>query len=716
MSSWFVHPAFIWLGGLTAVPLLIHFLFRMRPPVVNWPAMEFLRLALKKTRRRSRLEQILLLALRMLIVGVVTLLIARPLVGEELTTLLESGPAAEHVVVLDDTLSMGEIADGEPVFAAAKRSVIKLIERFAERSGRNRLAIIPAAHPTGSIIPPGVVDQQNADAVRRAMESADPSALGRSPDAAVERAVELLLSSEAALRVLHVIGDLRNRDWPADGPSFKAIRRAMQAGIHVRLVDAAPERRTNQSKNLGIEFLSTGSAPAAVGVPLQLIAVILNHSDSPAENVSVEWNLNGKPSPRTIVKSIPSRGRALVESSIVPREPTIHSVSAKLPTDALPGDDERFLAINVVDQVPVLIIDGDERQREGRFLAAALDPGGNARTGWAPSIRSIEALRQTGLTRYGAVITAGIAEFSTDDAKALLRYVASGGSILSFVGDSTTPSGWSSLANAGLLPALLSRSESLNRSSAASGPDLSVVGSALHGLAKNRGTFLDEVSIGRRFAVNQPLPEGAEVFLKSRDGAPLGIVRNVGKGKSAIILTSAGPTWNDWSTNPSFVVFLLEMCSYLARRGDESLIVGDRWTMTVDPTQYRRAGTWTRPREGRKDEQPLTIEIVADGAKATSPIVEIPGNHRASIVLHSGEIESHGVSFNVDPAEGDLRKAPRTAFSGMDGPLFRLESVDDEGTDGPSRRSEFHDFLVMLLAAMVVVELAWARRCSRTAK
>ena len=59
--------AFAIAGGVAAVPIIIHLLNRKRYQVVAWAAMRFLLKAQKKNVRRLKLEQWLLLAVRVLI-------------------------------------------------------------------------------------------------------------------------------------------------------------------------------------------------------------------------------------------------------------------------------------------------------------------------------------------------------------------------------------------------------------------------------------------------------------------------------------------------------------------------------------------------------------------------------------------------------------------------------------------------------------------------
>ncbi|RME39341.1 MAG: hypothetical protein D6788_05670, partial [Planctomycetota bacterium] len=78
MLAAFVSPALFW-GGAAAVaaPILIHLLARRRFRRIRWAAMEFLLDAERRNRRRLRMEEWILLALRCLAVVLLAAMIAR---------------------------------------------------------------------------------------------------------------------------------------------------------------------------------------------------------------------------------------------------------------------------------------------------------------------------------------------------------------------------------------------------------------------------------------------------------------------------------------------------------------------------------------------------------------------------------------------------------------------------------------------------------------
>src|SRR5437764_9984736 len=63
----FASPALLWGLALAAVPLIIHLLNKRKHREMNWAAMRFLLEAVRKNSRRLRIEQLILLAVRTLL-------------------------------------------------------------------------------------------------------------------------------------------------------------------------------------------------------------------------------------------------------------------------------------------------------------------------------------------------------------------------------------------------------------------------------------------------------------------------------------------------------------------------------------------------------------------------------------------------------------------------------------------------------------------------
>ena len=118
----FVHPAILGGLALASLPIIIHLLNRRRFKSMEWAAMDFLLKAAVRNRRRVRLENLLLLALRTLLVLCLILAVARPFSKREdtLASLFGSAGSTERVILLDDSHSMRAGQGNKSAFQSAK--------------------------------------------------------------------------------------------------------------------------------------------------------------------------------------------------------------------------------------------------------------------------------------------------------------------------------------------------------------------------------------------------------------------------------------------------------------------------------------------------------------------------------------------------------------------------------------------------------------------
>jgi len=123
-------------GAAVAVPIAIHLLLRRRRLPVEWAAKELLREAIRRVERRRRLERLLLLAVRCLVVACAGLAIAAPFVGEA-----SSGGRASRslVVVVDDSCASNERLAGGTAF---ERSVAAARAAIESLGASDRVALV----------------------------------------------------------------------------------------------------------------------------------------------------------------------------------------------------------------------------------------------------------------------------------------------------------------------------------------------------------------------------------------------------------------------------------------------------------------------------------------------------------------------------------------------------------------------------------------------
>ena len=82
----FLSAAFLFALPLIAVPVVIHLYRGRQRDVIPWGAMQFLASAATKGRRLERLEELLLMCLRLTAVAALVLALARPMISQRAAT------------------------------------------------------------------------------------------------------------------------------------------------------------------------------------------------------------------------------------------------------------------------------------------------------------------------------------------------------------------------------------------------------------------------------------------------------------------------------------------------------------------------------------------------------------------------------------------------------------------------------------------------------
>ncbi|MGA2500441.1 MAG: BatA domain-containing protein, partial [Tepidisphaeraceae bacterium] len=169
LLAWAITPGFFWAGLLlVALPIIIHILNRRRYKIVKWAAMEYLLQAMRKNRRRIQFEQLLLLAIRCILLALLGLALARPMGCADSTIASLAGQKSGlHIFVIDNSYSMSyesAAEAGKTHLDRAKAIARQYIERLAR--GSESVAIIlaskaptagPSTRPTGSASPEAFV-------------------------------------------------------------------------------------------------------------------------------------------------------------------------------------------------------------------------------------------------------------------------------------------------------------------------------------------------------------------------------------------------------------------------------------------------------------------------------------------------------------------------------------------------------------------------------
>ena len=721
----FIDPSLTWAFFLLAVPVLIHLINLLRHRRVKWAAMEFLLQSHKRHRKWIWLRQLLLLLLRMAAVAAIVAMLAQ-LVSDDRWSALFGGEATHHFVLLDDSYSMSDRIGETTAFDRAKQVLRRIADGAAHQEPAHKFTLIRFSQAARwTIAPSGDADRDTVDAAgdaaaprEQAGRTADLSAeavdgnfdlrleeirrglkvskLSVGASAVLEGVQQLLDETIRENQVVYVVSDFRAKEWESPAELREDLRQLERIGAELHLVNCVNTARPN----LVITDLSPSAGTRAAGVPLFMNVAVKNFGRQAAKGVQLKIKAThydrakqdvsrpglpvgaGDELPTVLIDEIGPGRTARRRVQVHFPAAGVHVVQANLPPgDAVAADDERWCVVDFPDGVPVLVVEDGASQRHAYYLRSAIQPGPRAQTGLRPEVRPTTFLRDIApdaLNAYHAVFLLNVSRLDQKAVDNLQDYVRAGGGLAIFMGSECSVGFYNRLHDQGrgLFPLPLASADELDPKPADDVPDLEVEPHPLFDVFRGeRNPFIRGIAIHRFYKTMSgwaPEPDStARVLARLRNGMPLVVERKFGDGRVVVFLTTLAPDWNNWAQDPSFVIVLLQLQSYLAgRRGaDLPRLVGTSLAVQLDATKYRSDLTFVTP--GDQPAMPRTIDrrAVKPAEEATVLIASLgptdmgggqigetdaTGIYEAWPITSQGDVQVRRYALNVEPAEGDL--------------------------------------------------------------
>ena len=191
-----IHAGFLAAGLAVGLPILIHLLLRQKTRTVPIGSVRFLQQVVREHRRRRRLRQWILLALRMLAVLLLALLFARPYWDES----YRRGMETEIVLLIDRSASMGAQDSGRQT--ALARGIAKTREEL-KRVDENAIVHVALCDAAGV----KEIPVEELDGVKTSVAATDYGL-------ALSWANDVLAASKRANRTIVLLTDLQASGLP----------------------------------------------------------------------------------------------------------------------------------------------------------------------------------------------------------------------------------------------------------------------------------------------------------------------------------------------------------------------------------------------------------------------------------------------------------------------------------------------------------------------
>ncbi len=746
-----------WLAA-AAAPLLIHLWNRRRYEETYFAAMEFLLRAVEASRRRLRLEQWLLLAVRTLILVLAVLAAADPLWEGAGAVVAARGQPTHRVLVVDASLSMGYRAGGKRRFDRAKEIAARIVDESPPGDG---FTLVVMASPPRTVV---ATPARHPAEFRKEIDALELFH-GKGDVLQTLAAVEQVLldarrdAPSLTAHEVYFLTDLARSDWslaqkaPSTREAF--IQRSRRLAELARLV--VIDLGQPDAANAAVSRLTLDEGAVLVGDLVEVRAEIrLYGADAPPEETSqtsaaftplmegpegnaaaelvqrarqglaVELLVDGRPADKTTVRLAPG-DKATVTFPWRFDAPGDHVVEVRLEQDALDIDNHRYQVVPVRQGLRVLCVDGrpsgDPYRSATGYLAAALAPLGQQGGRIAVDIIPDSRLRETPLASYDCVFLADVARFTAAEARLLESYLQAGGGVVFFLGPEVQAESYNrELAGAGgavrLLPARLGPVVVRKDPSARLNP-LEYRHAVIRVFEGQEAAGLLTTPVFRHYRLEVAPAGSANVVLATSEGEPLIVEESIHRGRVIVVATAADDLqWSALPLWPSFVPLVQEMLQYAVVRQ-----VAERTVCAGEPLGD------TLPLEGRVP----NLVIGAPGGRGEEVHVREEGGVRAWTFTETGRSGLYTARYGPPVSRNDLfavnfdSRAPDESDLAALGPeelgdevwpgIAFVHQTSFQKLDAPisaaaSRPNRLARGLLYAVLGLVLVETYLARRAS----
>ena len=707
-------------GAAVAVPIAIHLLLRRRRLPVEWAAMELLREAIRRVERRRRIERLLLLAVRCLVVLAAGLAIAAPFLGD-----VAAGSRASRslVVVIDDSCASNERVEGGTAF---ERSVASARAEIESLGAGDRVAVVTTTRAGSASREAASLDHRGA---LQRLASMSASELPGDVAAALDAANAILANreSEGSVREVFVASAFRAGSVGAMPPLAKLGGAA--GGITVTATDMPGSVGTN----LRVGSLeSERVAAAGAGAPASIVVTVAR--DRGDGSIDAAVRLSGPtltaPIERSVRLAAGERERSvtvsLAERATTPGSVARRAVVASVSADAQPVDDSRALVLVPNERIRAVVVDrrsfdataAIDRLPAGDWIARALAPGDSPTI----DVSQVDPASLDARTVAGAdaIFVLQPQQATPAQWQVLSSFVERGGMLVVTPSAGERPQPWTGgFASAFGIPWRFDL-EATERAAPAALSAEQPGASMLAAVAGEIAQLAPSVDAFRSLRVDASGDPGA-VQLSLRDGMPFLLAwRPKDARGSVVVLTSAVDiSWTTLPLKPFMVPMWQELVSEGRRRASSAQTVAVGSQPQVD-----RAGiVELRPIAADGGALPGARAIpVGAGGRVAQPM------ERAGLfeMVDGAGVVRGMMGVTVDPASASVVAVERDRIAGWLGAAGEFRWNGDGGATGsmpsgerpagPSAGVSFAPWLFALALGLALLEAFLARRFSHAVR
>ena len=608
-------PWFLAAAAGVALPLYLHLLKKHNRPPKPVPSLMLYESRVVSSTKHRRLDHILLLSLRLLLLLSLILAFANPFVNRDSAALASNRLV---LLVIDNSFSMR----AGTRLADAKDAAMSVL------AGKGAARAQVAAFGSQLRLMTQPIEDQSA--LRAAVQSIQPGD-GHGTFGELARAVRATAAAVHTPIELHVFSDMQRGDLAATF-SDMALPGNVKVLTHAVVSKAQP--------NWTVESVDApGEVWGKDAKPVHVQAVIAGYGTAAAQR-TVSLVVNGKTTATKTV-AVPANGRATVDFPTLEVPYGFNRCEVKIDSaDGFSADDLHRFAVERSDPQKVLLIHSYGDNRSPLYIGAALSAA--AQSAFLLESINVNEAADRQPSNYAFIILSDLNSLPSLLENSLTQYVRSGGSLLIAAG---TAAG--ARSQIPIFGAHIAQTRDYSRV-----PDryMAVGSSDSSSPAVSKANGWPGVKFFYALDVD---PGDSRVIVRLGDQTPLLLEKRIGEGRVMLLTSGLDNLTNDFPLAPAFVPFIEQTARYLAgseRQGGARSV--DAFLELRNAKEQAQGVEVTDP-EGKR---PLTL-----GEAASAQSFQLTEAGYYQLRLANGRQNEVGV--NPDPKESNLDVIPQDVLA-----------------------------------------------------
>ena len=653
--------------ALASIPILIHLLTRRKKEIINFSSLRFLKILESKRIKKLRIQQIILLILRTLIILLIIIAFSRPALKET-----SAGKTGDHiktsaVIILDNSLSSMVGGGNEQLYDNIKSCADEIIKSFQEND-EIYVTTVSESERLKSMNP--IFDKNKSMLL---INDSKPSYLSADLNEIIDDAEQLLFESKNYNKEIFVCTDLQNTNF-----SSKKER---------KIIPEAPSRTKlfiltdSQSKkdNVSIENVRLRNQILQKNKEIEIETVISNFMEKPVSDLIVNLYLGGRRTAQRTI-SIDKRSSGVITFSVIPEISGLISGFVEIEADLLEEDNKRFFDLFIPERIEVLLVSGKEDSEN--YIKLALHPEKSDSSTIRLTQVNPSGFSTAEIKDYEVVIFDNVKNILDSDIQRLKNFLKSGKGIIIFPGDQTDVNYYNRITTKELnLPKIQSiqKTSEPNKGFITFGR-IDFQHPIFTGLFEKEKKSIDSPKFYNFFTIEKIA--NSDAIIEFSDGNPFLEESNFNNGRILIFACSADAIWSDFPYKGIFAPLINQSVYYLSTETfseKNGLLIGDEISFF---TRHKAKEFEIEKPDGLKEK--AEIQIQSDNYFVKFDNTDQPGIYK----LFADENLIKVFSVNIDPKESDLFKPEMNdvkSITGADDVIYFDKEKDIPGLIKQSR-------------------------------